>query len=510
MIPFLLAACAGFLLPLAFPYAEIPLLAWISLVPLLVALEEQGPLKSLLLGWTSGALFFGHILSWGALFGLHVLVALALFQGSWFALFGLAHSLMGGARSRARSLIRMLAVPALWVTMEGARAAGPMGLTWGGLGYSQFPFPALIQISSITGFYGVSFLVAFVNALLAEEVLLILRRTRPDRSFLAASLLAVVSIATALAYGNARLASSSASPGSPVPAGIVQVNTENAIKWDRRCLPLVMRRLEDMTDRAAASGAKYIIWPETSIPEDLLSNPGLTGWIRALAVRNRAHIVFGTPDFRPAERRTYNSAALVSPSGEILQVYDKLRLVPFGEYLPFSAHLRKYRLFDRVQNFSPGRAPVVFTTPDMRFSILVCFESMFPSHARADVARGSRLLMVLTNDAWFGESSAAEHHFIISCFRAVENGVYMVQSANTGISGACDDRGRILCRSRLGERRVLSASVRGGAGERTVYGAVGDLFLYLCGAFAASMYLAKDRAHLKNQGKSGGGRRDDL
>jgi len=205
--------------------------------------------------------------------------------------------------------------------------------------------------------------------------------------------------------------------------------------------------------------------------------------IRRLAAESRTPFVIGSDELTPGQDgqpgAIYNSAVLVGSDGRSRATYRKMRLVPFGEYVPLR-HLLFFvkHLVAQVSDFSAGTDPVVFDADGRRLSVSICYESVYPSISRAFVARGSELLAVITNDAWFDRSSAAYQHFDLGAMRAVEEGRYLVRSANTGISGAVDPYGRVLLTTPLFQPEAVTVDVRLQSG-RTLYSRLGDVVAWL-------------------------------
>jgi apolipoprotein N-acyltransferase len=194
-----------------------------------------------------------------------------------------------------------------------------------------------------------------------------------------------------------------------------------------------------------------------------------------------AFLLFGSPSYRIENRKVnhYNSAYLLSPSGNIAGKYDKIHLVPFGEYVPFGEILKLGSLGEGIGNFKAGGEVITLSMPRGRFGVLICFEIIFPDLCRRFVRNGANFLVTLTNDAWFGRTSAPHQHLAIATFRAVENRVFIARAANTGISALIDPRGSIVGRSGLFTEEALSGTIRL-ATEKTFYTRYGDVFAWIC------------------------------
>jgi apolipoprotein N-acyltransferase len=486
---------AGVLLAVSFPKFSLFGLAWIALVPFFLALIRSKHWKeSVLCGLVFGLVFFGIHFFWimtlyrfvqaWALLGL---AALIVFQTLFIVLFvifsrvfiaGLsragyrrspllaaANALVGGGQratnwlSSFEGLISAIGVAAVWTALEWLRAWGPLGFSGGDLGYSQVRLLPLIQIAAHTSVYGVSFLVVLCNASLAL-FLSNLRRWSP----LVFSLLLVVSVT---AYGWQALnespqASSGASlhqvlagTSNSLRLALIQPNVDQKEKLDPKNVWPVYRIHERLTRQAMKNDPDIIIWPETAVFTYLLHNPSLLARTKKLAVDAKAALVLGMPHY--VGDKAYNSIISISAAGQVVARYDKERLVPFGEYLPF-----RRLLFPLLKNvgyydneFTSNRRPQQLTAAGARIAAAVCFESTLPELIRARVRPDSDFILLLTNDAWFADSAALDLHLNTGIFRAIENRKYFVQVGNTGISAVIDPFGRVLKRTKVNQREIL-------------------------------------------------------
>jgi apolipoprotein N-acyltransferase len=277
--------------------------------------------------------------------------------------------------------------------------------------------------------------------------------------------------------------------GTPVRVGLIQGNVDQGQKYDQAFRDAILGRYIDLSRRAIAAGAEVIIWPEAATPFFLDAERVLSEPIRRLAVQSRVPFLVGTDEFERSQDgappRYFNSAVLVGTDGLSRAPYRKMQLVPFGEYVP----LKKLLFFvgpliEAVSDFSAGTDPVVFDVDGRRVSVAICYESVYPWISRQFVQRGSQLLATITNDAWFGTSSAAPQHFEQGALRAIEQGRYVVRSANTGISGAVDPYGRTIATTPLFTPEAITVDVRL-LDHRTIYSWIGDVVAWLSLAIAA-------------------------
>lgn len=338
-------------------------------------------------------------------------------------------------------------MPAAWVSLEYLRTTLFTGFGWNLLGYSQTPWIQVIQHADITGVWGVSFLIVLSNAALARFLMKHISYGEAVRGvciFLAL-------MGTALCYGYWQTRAD-VSNHDAIRVAVVQGNIPQELKWDKAYLPTILNRYELLTQEAAATDPDLIIWPETSVPALLGIDEEVTKRITGLAQSINRPLLVGAamPDIDKSGFWLNNAAALIAPSGIFVARYNKLHLVPYGEFIPFEKQLPWLRnILPPIGDFVPGHDETVFPTHALAkpnqippFSVLICFEDLFPDLARRFVREGARMLFVITNDAWFGPTAAAYQHVQASTFRAVELRVPVIRAANTGWSGCIDSYGR--------------------------------------------------------------------
>lgn len=453
------------MLGLAFARPELALLAWVALVPLLWALRGCGPIRGGVLGFVAGGVFFGILLYWTAIFGAIALIGMVGYTALCVAIFAagaswlLRHPSIGW---------RMAAIPALWVVLEWVRSAGSWGFSWGVLGYSQQSVLPVAQFVSLAGVLGLSGALVLVNASLVE-VALAARGER--RRALGGAVVAVTVVAGVLGWGLWR-ASVPVAPARLKVAG-VQPSIDQWAKFDVAQADSIMRILGRLTKRALRTEPALLIWPETAIPFEKSEDSFFVQRARMRAASAGADFLFGSFETAAGGRIT-NSALLTTPLGTTTR-YDKVHLVPFGEYVPLRALIGNIGMLRMVNaDQKAAEAPTVLTSSWGPIGTVICFESSDEALVRRVVNLGAQLVVVITNDGWFYRTAVADQHFRITAMRAIENGTYVVQVSNNGISGIIDPRGRVLTRTRLWGRTVMRGRVGLGA-ESTPYRAVGSL-----------------------------------
>lgn len=494
------AGFSGLLLVLAFPRFDLGPLAFFALVPLLFALYGERPQKAFGMGLLTGCLFYLVSLSWmthtmtvygGLSWPVSVLVlfALAFYLSLYFAFFAL---LFATARDRS-GLFQLLFASSLWTALEYLRTYLLTGFPWNLLGYSQYRNLPLIQIAAYTGVYGVSFLLVFTNVSIASA----LRPPFRGREVLPPLLLSLLLLLSA--FGSAWIPLSQPSKGRELNVALLQGNIDQGVKWDPAYQRATLETYRRLTMEAAKENPALVVWPETATPFFLRSHP-LGEEVVQIAQEAGVFLLVGSPDWDGEERRRYfNSAFLLSPEGRIVDKYDKIHMVPFGEYVPLKRILFfVQKMAYGIGDFSGGDRYTVFSFPSGRFSVTICYEAIFPDQVRRFVQGGADFLVNITNDAWFGLSSAPYQHLAMAVFRAVENRVYLIRAANTGISAIVAPTGEIVKATDLFVEAAVSGAIRLKEGM-TFYTRFGDLFALGCVAFALATLLSWRSSRWKKQ-----------
>ena len=490
------AMASGLLLALAFPLIDWNPLAWVALVPLFWAALGRGTVHALVTGWIAGSAFFVATLYWLALtigtytnlsplLSIGPVLLLCGFLGFFFAIFA------AGCELARRNRIELALIgPPLWVVLEWVRTYILGGFPWVSLGYTQYRTTYLIQFAEFTGVYGVSALVVLVNAVIYGAF----RRWRDGQVPGTRGMLALAGLLTMLAlWGFWRVhALEAAVPAGSLRVGFVQGNVPQDVKWNPAYQDTTLDRYEELTGRVVAEGAELVVWPETAAPFFFQEESPLRDRVMAIAHRYGVWLLVGSPAFsyESGGVALHNRAYLVTPDGSAERYYDKMELVPFGEYVPLARLLSfVHKVVEGIGEFRAGTDPVVFPTAHgATFGTLICYEGIFPGLTRRFVAGGADFLVNITNDAWFGRTAAPYQHLAMVTVRAIENRVPIVRVANTGFSAMVEANGRIRWRTDLFETAWRVDTIRW-TGEPTLYTRAGDVFVYACMVILAVVAL---------------------
>jgi apolipoprotein N-acyltransferase len=517
-----LAAASGVLLALSFPKVGHPSLAWIALAPLVVAVAGPSPpasrrdrslRRAMLLGLLTGVVYFTGTLYWitrvmAVYGGLQSWVA-ALVNAALIAYLSLFPAIFAVVTRRlvlAYGPHALAAAPVVWVATELGRTHIFTGFPWVLLGYSQTTVLPVAQFASLFGVYGVSMLVAAVSTALAMvlgsrkglpyDSAVAGQPFRPSVSRFAPIVVVLIAVAAIAAWGARRAAAAEwTRAGDPIRVGLIQGNIDQADKQNPLHANAIFQGYIRMTRDALQKGAGFIIWPESSTPFLFEDDADASNQIRALARQARVPILVGSDQVERdgANFRYYNSAFLVAADGTSGRAYRKMHLVPFGEYVPLKRLLFFAEpLVEAVSDFSAGQEAVLLPVGSHLVSTAICYEVVYPDLVRQFVAGGSELLTTITNDAWFGPTSAPYQHFEQASMRAIEEGRYLVRSANTGVSGIVDPYGRVLERTDIFQSAVLVGEARF-LRTSTFYARHGDILAYASVA-ATALLLALAQA----------------
>jgi apolipoprotein N-acyltransferase len=530
-----LCVLSGVLLALPFCNGRLWVFSWIGFAPLFFALQNISRVKAFFISYITGIIFWSITIYWLIHVTLLGQVLLILYLALYFGIFGLAinHKL---------SAISYIFIPCIWVLLEYLRSHLLTGFGWALLGYSQYLNLPVIQIADLFGAYGVSFLVMMMNVAIYSITGYRLQVTG-RRS---AILLSVVCLLLALCYGyyTMYLRPARYEP-QPIKISVIQGNIPQELKWAEGSKPLILEKYIKLTGQASDENSDLIIWPEAS-------NPGLFGesedeWVSqaifAACKDNGIPLLFGSAVIE--KEKYFNSALLIDADGALIRRYDKLHLVPFGEYVPLKKIFPFLETIVPVGDFTPGKEYTLFklpvasdqlpaashlsqVTPTLRsgqaghpdasvgagrsprrfgrgrqvtFASLICFEDTIPELSRNFVTKGARFLVNITNDAWFGRTSSPYQHLAASVFRAVENRVPLARSANTGVSCFIDASGRITAKVSRNGNDIFVDGIKTGVitldKRKSIYSFIGDIFVLGCFAIVGICgIIAKSRQRI--------------
>lgn len=462
----MMAAASGGLLALALPPRPYPWLAWVVLVPLLLAVRSGGRRRAALLGLLAGTIYalasvywvMGTMVRYGPLpvwLAAAATLLLALYMGGYTAVWA---ALAPGLIRRHRHTGPIWLATA-WVVLEWLRTHLFGGFGWAHLGYTQVTTPAILQVAELGGIFAISWLIVAVNGALTATVVHLADR-RPHA--LQPQLLAAVAvILAAAAFGEVRLAKIRATPvRRELPVALVQGNVPEGEKWDPARRREILERYLSMSEALGTGSARLVVWPEAAIPYLLQGSPAFDARLRQVCARTGAELIFGGLWQDPANQSYRNSAYAISAAAGVVGRYDKLHLVPFGEYVPLARLLAFVRsITAEIGDFRPGTAATLLPAAGEQVGCPICFEVTYPGLIRDFVRGGATMLATVTNDAWFGDSVAPRQHLLVAAVRCVEARLPMVRAANTGITAVIDADGRILAEAPQFETTTLTATV---------------------------------------------------
>jgi len=496
-----LAILSGLLLTGSFPNVNFSWLAWFAFVPLLISLRNLSFKKSFFLGFVTGVTHYITLVYWliytmrtyGHLPWYLCVVVLLLFcayLALYFAVFSAAAS-----RLLAKPSVLFLMIPVFWVGLEYIRSFFLSGFPWELIGYSQFNTLHILQISDIFGVYGVSFLVALSNATIFIGFLYLTGLNWQGAKITKKLALFSISVFVfifilAWSYGSLRIESIDrlVAQSDSKRVAIVQGNIKQSEKWDKAFQLETIKKYTDLSHLAKKQKADLVVWPETAAPFYFLKDKPLSEMVIQGIADIPADFVIGSPCYERRNKRLeyYNSAYLIGSSGNVFGRYDKTHLVPFGEYIPLKRWLPFLgKIVEHVGDFRPGKKGNTLQWNNHKLGFLICYEIVFPDLSRAMAKNQAALLINITNDAWYGRTSAPYQHFSLAVFRAVENRRALVRSANTGISGFIDPVGRVVDSTDLFQNAVRTYIVPL-INKTSFYTRFGDLFATCC---MAAMFL---------------------
>jgi apolipoprotein N-acyltransferase len=477
------AIASGLLLAAPFLAPVLAPLAWVALLPLLTVLE-----KRLDAGLPARALFGPGFLAGLACYltGAYWLVQLSdvaitvpwlkypgwVLSGAYLALYPAVAAWLAGVASRRSGLSLAVTFPCAWLVLEELRGAGELGFPWFQPGYSQVTLLPVVQLASLGSVTLVTAWVLGVNVLLWRAW-----RPRAPGTRARWALGAALVLAFPFAWGSAALRAAVKTPADAPHVALVQPDIAGEIKWDGKHQPEIMAKILDQSEHAAATRPRLIVWPETATGSYLTKQLDQALAVSEFASRHDTPVFAGFPDYRIGPRGEViyeNAAGMFLPGGARSDTYAKIHLVPFGERMPFESWLPFMKQLQLGQaEWEPGRRWTLFALDGRTFGTLICFESIYPGHARRLVHAGATWLVNITNDEWFGRSAALHQHAAMAVFRAVENRVPLARCANTGVTMMVDAYGHVTAQVPTWTPAIVDAALPA-AGLRTPYTRLGD------------------------------------
>jgi apolipoprotein N-acyltransferase len=510
---YLAAIGVGFLLTAAFPKIGMAGFTWIAPGLMLAIAQGKSRGNAFRIGYVAGLAYFLSSLYWLLLIpvtGFPILgwvslgAYVAFYPAVWVWLMSNPELRISNFESWSRRTLWALAGAAVWVALEMVRSRLFGGFPWNLIGVSQFRIIPLIQIASVTGVYGVSFLVVWVSLSLLSAAKTIFRRPTMRFTWLADFILPLLVITAIFAFGSARLREQNP-PTSTLRVTLIQPSIPQTLIWSENENTNRFHQLLALSENALKNKTDLLIWPESAVPEfDKTSFIAITNLVRA----HHVWLIFNADDaiWRPDAKNKddyddFNAAFLFDPNGNCAGIYHKQKLAIFGEYIPLVRWLPFVKYLTPITgSFTPGNQPVIFELDDLKVKTapLICFEDVFPQLARKCVRDDTDFLVNLTNDGWFSQSAEQWQHMANAVFRAVENGVPLVRCANTGLTCWIDSNGRVreIFKDKNGSvygvgTMTIELPLSQSAENRpaTFYNRHGDLFGWACVAVAVLVLL---------------------
>ena len=497
-------AISGVLLTLAFPKAGFAVLSWVALVPLLFSVRNDQEKQSFQKGFVSGFIHYITLLYWLVptltVYGYipsYVSLFLVVLLASYLALYmGIFTLLL--IKLRPPSILLVCCIPVIFVTLEYIRSYFLSGFPWGVLGYSQYQNLLLVQIADITGVLGVSFLIAMGNAVILMLLLFVLKSKWQNEAmqpsivtFSGVVYLFLAGLTVIYGVNRIRFIENLADIAPKTTIAAVQGNVDQSVKWNNAFQYSSTLKHLKLSQKTMKSDPDLIVWPETAAPFYFNHDMGLTKIVLRRVKTIGTSFLIGCPSFiKISNNYNYlNSATLISPEGNIIDQYNKVHLVPFGEYVPFKSWLPDLgTLVAQAGDFVPGEKGRTLPWNSHVIGPQICFEIIFPELSRTMSQNGAEIIINITNDAWFGTSGGPYQHFAMTIFRAIENRRSLVRAANTGISGFISPTGKVISQTPLCQETTLTAQAPF-ITYKSVYTRYGDRFAIICLAMVAGLVL---------------------
>lgn len=509
-----LALLCGILTGLSFPKFNLSFFAWISLIPLFFIILKYKPKQNFFLGLAAGLSYYAILIYWipsvpahygnlsipvSFLIYIIFVLFLSLFWGFFFLLFSKIHL--------SFPQFAFIVSPFIWVSFEYILTHIFTGFPWGLLGSSQFKNLPLIQMASITGVYGISLVIVLFQSMFLFSI----KYRKKAPFFITLVFVLLLHGAGLWSLKKVSLAKNSFN------GSVIQGNVSSDIYWDKvstQKIKSLFKQHLDLSHQAYAGGARLIVWPEFSVPLCFsCSNTLYQDFKEKLfqfVQETGSTLLLGTNEIAASKGRIhyYNTALCLNPSLSISQYY-KMHLVPFGEYIPYKKIFSFIeKMTHAIGEISPGREYFLHHFENLKFASPICYEIIFPNQVRKFVKKGADFIVTITNDGWYGKSSAPYQHFSMAVLRAVENRRFLLRAATTGISGIIDPYGRIISRSELMTQTYLTGSIAPSR-KLTIYTQYGDILPLLSLTFTG-LFLILAMIKRIHERKKSGFKRDSL
>jgi len=463
----LLSLTTAVLFSLSFPPLKLGFLAYFVLIPFFILLEDLNYKESIRWGYLTGLFTNIGTLYWINWVTVAGAFAAILYLPIYLIFYAVLHTFL---RKRLATKYLFICIPFLWTGIEFVRSLGVLGFPWSSLAYTQTYYLSLIQYVSYSSIFGVSFWIVTINVV----ILSIIKNVSNVKKVITYLVFLILLFIIPWLYGRWVMPDEETDSKEKIRIGLVQGNIDPYLKWDDEFVDENLKIYDNHSRQLKDSCLDLIIWPETATPVYLRDSAHYLQTIRTLLKDLNVCLVTGTPDYKffpDHTYKTFNAAFLFTPLNNNFQVYRKLHLVPFSERVPFTEVFPLLKDFlESLEmgegNFSPGDRIVSFKIPILndkeRFQrdfvlapVIICFESMFSDLVRKFVKNGADILIVITNDAWFGRTSAPFHHAQAAVFRAIENRIGIARCANTGVSMFVNAYGRTLTKTSIFEKATI-------------------------------------------------------
>lgn len=481
---------SALVLSLTLTVSNLSFLVWISIVPFMIYINKWS--CSFKEGYKIGLKYFFifnigvfiwilelYPLDWlgiGEFWGIVVLIAawlgLSIVQASIMAFVVPVYKLV----KCNKTFINIVSISFIWIIFEWIQSIGILAMPWGRLAISQGYNTNLIQSASIFGILFVSFIILMVNGSIAAYIL-----SGKKVKYLC---FAVLIFTFNLGFGVFTLREENVVQGD-IDVTLVQGNISSVDKWSDGSVHDQVQKYLDLTIEGIESekaNPEIIVWPETAVTTNLIESKSIYNNLTNLSEKYNSYLITGAfyDKEENGEVKNYNSIYTIDPEGNMQNPYSKRHLVPFGEYIPFKKYLEKVipsmKDFQLMGELNPGDGVYLQETEYGKIGGIICFESIFPNIVRESVNEGAELIVLVSNDSWFKDSSAVYQHHKQAIMRAVENNRYIVRSANTGISSFIDNKGRVIEETELLKEEVVNSKARM-ISDRTIYSVVGDIIV---------------------------------